>query len=217
MPASSSAPQPGQVWYIQAAERVWGPYPQARLASFVVDRRLTADSLIATHASGPFGPAGRRRELERLFEPFATAPEAPEPTPAPTTLQPMPASPTPAPAAATPAQPRAATFSRKPPQNRVAAGAPLRALVVWADLTSLSSVAFEVALAHHGAFVGVRPGVWLIRSASEAASLRNALSRALTGEDALLVLEAPLERAAWFNLDHEAEWNLRQLWSGGEV
>ena len=111
-------------------------------------------------------------------------------------------------------QPRPIAFSRKPLRRAATAEAPLRALLVWADLTSLDAAAFEAALAGQGMFVGVRPGVWLVRAAGDAATLRNALSRTLTGEDALLVVEAPVERAAWFNLDHEAEWNLRDLWGG---
>jgi hypothetical protein len=42
--------------------------------------------------------------------------------------------------------------------------------------------------------------------------LRNALSRRLRDGDALLVVEAPLERTAWFNLDQVSEQDLRRLW-----
>ena len=266
MAAQPARPEPQGLWYVQAGAKVWGPYPQARLARFVDERRLTAASLIATQPSGPFGPAGRRRELSGLFkppmdeaspappDPFAHGPQdripqdsypqngasqnkaprdqaprdqapqdepsrddvsiAPAPMPEPAAAKPARAVSTglddparPAPPLARLASPPAAV-EPTPVQLTTPAAAPAPAaktLVVWAELSSLTHAAFEDALGQYGAFAGVRLGVWLVRTGMEPAPLRNALSKRLAGEDTLLVIDAPLDRAAWFNLD--------QLWA----
>jgi hypothetical protein len=45
-----------------------------------------------------------------------------------------------------------------------------------------------------------------------AAGFRNVLSRRFRAGDTLLVVEAGLEQAAWFNLDQAEERRLRALW-----
>ncbi len=201
---SNASPRGEPIWYVQATERVWGPYALSRMQSFVAQGRLSPHSLVASQASGPFGPAGRRRELETLFptrppaEPQGAAPVSPTPA---TSLPPTP------PQAAAP-QATTQTLSHM-------AGL-VRPLLVWAALHSLEPQRFEAALAAYGPFQAIRPGLWLVRAAMGPAPLRNALSRRLRGEDALLVVEAPLSGAAWFNLESAAERSLRQLWGGGE-
>jgi len=87
--------------------------------------------------------------------------------------------------------------------------------VVWADLASLSANQFEALMGRYGAVIAIRPAVWLVQARCDAAALRNALSRRLTGADALMIIHAPLDQAAWFNLDSAAERRLRQVWGGG--
>ena len=290
MAEPGAGPQAQTLWYVQAAERVWGPFPQARLSRFVAERRLTPSSLVASQPGGPFGAAGRRSDLAALFEPgdpFHTAspshavardadagapePFAPEPFVHPSSdpcadgataadvdepnsaesataprrgelvpLRPRKSTPRPDEPAVThaatagrqsqplqtqPPQPHPAEITAPAPAPAVsyvsaprleppaAVASPSRALLVSADLSSLSSVAFESALAEQGRFAGVRLDMWLVRTPLDATALRNRLSRRLGAEDTLLVVDAPLDRAAWFNLDPEAEWNLRQLWN----
>jgi hypothetical protein len=86
--------------------------------------------------------------------------------------------------------------------------------LVWAELASLSAEPFEALIARYGAVVAIRPTVWLVQARCDAAALRNALSRRLTGADALIIVHAPLDHAAWFNLDSAAERRLRQVWGG---
>ena len=181
--ASSGEPVRAEpVWYVQAADRVWGPYAQRRLQGFVGEGRLTAQSLVALQPSGPFGPASRRRELQALFT-------------------------------AEPAAPVEEAAAVAPPAR---ASDTVRPLLVWAALASLAPTRFESLLAAYGPFLAIRPGLWLVRAGVGPAALRNALSRRLKTEDALLVVEAPLASAAWFNLEGSAERALRQLWGAGE-
>ena len=60
------------------------------------------------------------------------------------------------------------------------------------------------------------PGLWLVRAKLGPAGLRNALTRRLESEDCVMVIAAPLNQAAWFNLDGETDRTLRQLWMSGE-
>ncbi len=65
-------------WWIEAAGRVWGPYPQGRMEGFVAEGRLTASSLVAEAPEGPFAPAALEEALSGLF----VSPATPAPAPA---------------------------------------------------------------------------------------------------------------------------------------
>jgi hypothetical protein len=223
MAASPSQQTHSPAWYIQAAGRVWGPYPHSRMAEFVGEGRLSPGSLVGAQPGGPFGAAERRRELLDLFAPAmpgtvapASAPQRAEPIRTPVQAErPRPVAPAPTPPTADAdgfddpvAQPR--------PQAPAASQAtvPARAMVVWADLASLTPVRFEAVLAAYGPYTSIRPGLWLVQARMSPSALRNALSRRLRTEDALLVMQAPLEQVAWFNLAPTAERDLRHLWGG---
>jgi len=202
--------QPGAdaepAWYVQAAGQVWGPYSPTRIARFAAEGRVTPESLLGPQIDGPFHPAGRWRNLASLFR--AATRETPksyqhQPAPVPET------EPAPQPA------PRSALLSKPDRSPAPAPGATLRPLLVWADLASLGAGPFQALLARYGEVVAIRPTVWLVQARCDAAHLRNALSRRLTGADALMIVHAPLDHAAWFNLDTAAERRLRQVWGGG--
>ena len=176
-----------RAWYVQAAGRVWGPYPEARLESFVAEGRIAAGTLIAPTADGPFHPAARQARLHRLFG--DDEPEGGEPA----------------------EEPRA----QRPVEAAATAG-PVRPLLVWAQVQGRRAERFEQRLAIHGPFVRIGEALWLVRAREGAAALRNALTRRLEAVDGLMVVEAPLDRAAWFNLDGETDRTLRQLWTNGE-
>jgi hypothetical protein len=229
MAASSSPQTHSPAWYIQAAGRVWGPYPYSRMADFVGEGRLSPSSMVGAQPGGPFGAAERRRELLDLFAPampgaVASAPERAAPERAePERVEPHQAEPQrPQPGAAVhaSAESNAETdwFAEPTPQPAPQSPAanlamvPARAMVVWADLASLTPVRFEAVLAAYGPYSAIRPGLWLVQARMSPSALRNALSRRLRTEDALLVLQAPLEHVAWFNLAPTAERDLRHLW-----
>lgn len=103
------------------------------------------------------------------------------------------------------------------PRPEPAPSGPLRSMLVWAELASTGVEPFEDELSAYGAQVAIRHGLWFVQTRLEPAALRNALSRGLRGDDALLVVEAPLNRTAWFNLGGAAERHLRHIWGGGEA
>jgi hypothetical protein len=169
---------------------------------------VTPESLVAAEIDGPFHPAGRWRCLAPLFSPPNLYHHQPAPIPeAQPVSQPTPSAPSkpemqPAPS------PKLDTPEPSP------STAPTRPLLVCAGLTSLTADLFEALLGRYGAVVAVRPTVWLVQARCDPATLRNAVSRRLTGADALVIVHAPLDQAAWFNLDSAAERRLREVWAG---
>lgn len=94
--------------------------------------------------------------------------------------------------------------------------APSRPLLVWAQLRAQSPERFEAMLGAHGPLVRVAEALWLVRARVGAAGLRNALTRRIAPNEVLMVIEAPLDHAHWFNLDGEIDRALRRLWSAPE-
>ncbi|HTK35043.1 MAG TPA: hypothetical protein VL358_07110 [Caulobacteraceae bacterium] len=182
MAEGDSSVDPPRVWFVQAAGKVWGPYPEARIEAFVAEGRVAAETLLAPAAEGPFHPAGRHGGLHRLFGDDPAVEEA----------------------AAAPEGQAAPAYA---PQ-------PARALMVWTGLKSQGPDRFEQALALHGPFVRIGADLWLVRTRLGPQALRNALTRRLDAADRLIVVEAPLDQVAWFNLDRDADRTLRQLWAG---
>ena len=190
------------MWYVKAAGGVWGPYPEARLVAFVAEGRVSATTPVSPWAAGPFQPAAANAEFHPLFEP---RPPAVAPAPAPT-----------APAPRTVGSAALAV----PPEREVepapallADAGPARPVLVWAQLSAASAPNFLAILGAAGPGVTIRPGLWLVQARTNAATLRNLLSRRLGEADALLVIEAPLDQVAWFNLDPARDRELRRLWS----
>ncbi len=180
------APRPAEradAWFVQAQGRAWGPYSTGRIVRFVDEGRVAASTLLGRSGDGPFAPAAE------LFASLFESVQAVSPPEAPAQAQPRAAAPEAAPLAEA------------------------RALLVCATLASLTAERFEAALAIFGEAEPVRPGVWLLRAAITPSALRNALSRRLSGDDLLLVVEATLAQAAWFNIEGEADRRLRSLWA----
>ncbi len=191
-------------WYVEAAGRVWGPYAEDRIEHFIGEGRVAADTPLAMDREGPFTPAERCGRFKALFpKDRLVLDPAPAPRRPPETERAY--APAPAAAAAAPAgyeAPRA-------PEGEGSA----KALLVWAQLAHPQG--FEAALGAYGPTVRVEKELWLLRARIGSAALRNALSRRLEADDMLMVVEAPLNQAAWFNLDDSVDRALRQLWLGG--
>ena len=87
--------------------------------------------------------------------------------------------------------------------------------VVVAELDDDTRGAFEATLNEFGETEGVTAGVWLLRSGSSAAHLRNELSHLLGRNDKLLIVDASRDRTAWFNLGRDADQRIRKMWARG--
>ncbi len=201
------AASPSHMWYVKAAGGVWGPYPETRIAAFVAERRVSAGTPVSPWATGPFHPAAAATEFKALFEEAATlAPSAPARPPHGGA----------APGLALAAAPEPEVEPAPAPATLADAG-PVRPILVWAQLSAASAANFLAILGAAGPGVTIRPGLWLVQARTNAATLRNLLSRRLGDADALLVIEAPLEQVAWFNLEPARDRELRRLWSASGI
>ena len=200
MAASSS-----HMWYVKAAGGVWGPYPEARIAGFVAEGRVSATTPVSPWAAGPFQPAAANTEFKPLFE----APPSPAARLNPSARG----------VAASAGVALAVPAEREvePAPAVLADPGPARPVLVWAQLSAASAPNFLAILGAAGPGVTIRPGLWLVQARTNAATLRNLLSRRLGEADALLVVEAPLEQVAWFNLEPARDRELRRLWSATGV
>ena len=64
-----------------------------------------------------------------------------------------------------------------------------------------------------GSAYSLLPQVWLLMSEMSVNSIRNLLTPKLGKLDALFVLDATHDKAAWFNFGPEADTRIRKLWS----
>jgi hypothetical protein len=227
---ATAASAPAHMWFVKIGGDVWGPYPQARVAAFAREGRVKPATLLSPFAQGPWAPAADAEEFAAALRPAppaaATLPGATRPHPAPG-VPPGSGPPLSGPArsgAVRPLdfdiverdRPPPPAAGRHPPSAaRAATSGPERAILVFAELTSVAPAAFQAGLGRLGGCAQVRPGLWLLRAPTTAAALRNMLSSRLGAADTLLVVEAPLDQAAWFNLAPSSDRELRRLWSGG--
>lgn len=190
-------------WFVQSAGRVWGPYPEQRIATFVEEGRVAADTLVGQSEAGPFAPAGHQARLAGLFGLSG------QPVPEAEPVRPR------EPTAWRSAERQAAASDPAHAQPRLAAAplAPARPLLVWASLRTVRPERLEELIGAHGPFVRIQNGLWLVRARMGPPALRNVLTRRLAPEDQLMVLAAPLDAVAWFNLEGDTDRTLRQLWA----
>lgn len=176
-------------WFVEAAGRVWGPYPEDRIEHFIAEGRVAPETPLALDRGGPFTPAERCGRFRRLFPKEARASELLRPPRRPAETE------------------RPAGDGRSAPEAE-----PARPILVWAHMARPQG--FEAALGVYGPTVRIERDLWLLRGRVSPAALRNALSRRLEADDMLMVIEAPLAQAAWFNIDDSTDRVLRQLWLG---
>jgi hypothetical protein len=87
-------------------------------------------------------------------------------------------------------------------------------LFIWGDIPSGGGEAFEETLSALGSVARLSQGLWLMRTAQSASSVRAAVAPFLRPGDRLLVADASRNRLAWSNLGMEAESLIRGVWKG---
>lgn len=193
--ALTAAHRDAALWFVRVEGQAYGPYGAARLAAFIEEGRITGTTPLAPSADGPWSKAGEA--LPDLFG--APVPQtgdddtwaeiaddhfAVEPDNAP----------------------RDARTAR----NEHARGAST-ALFVIATPTDGITDAVTLALGGFGEVLEIAPGIWCVRTDSDASRVRTIASRELGRGQRLLVLAASDLDAAWFNLGREADAGLRAM------
>jgi hypothetical protein len=184
----SGSTEPG-VWRVSVGGKVYGPYSQQQMESFVAEGRIAAHSIVAPNDSGPWLAASDDPVLAGLFMRNLN-PEIP--------LQPQPKANVVADSIYT-TDAKATGFN----------------YVVIADIKTRSGYGFERELAKLGGNYRLSMSVFLLHSDFPISMVRNALVQHLGKTDTLLVVEANQSKSAWFNLGMQAEAHIRKIWQRG--
>ncbi len=99
---------------------------------------------------------------------------------------------------------------RTPPEPRRAQG-PLATFFIVADVEKDTLDMVEDLLNTMGPCTYAAHGVWMVRAATTAELIRNTLTKVLTAEDTLIIVDATRDRAAWFNIGQDRDAALRAL------
>ena len=182
-------------WFVNVAGRTYGPYTDGQMASFAAEGRLAPQSMISRADDPTIRMAVEEQSLAHLF------PLQVEPQPEPAPVQPAPR---------VEARPTGG-FGRSR-DDAQKSGERSHVLVV-ADMKSRSINGLEEEIYKLGQACPILPQVWLLRTDQSINTVRNLLVQQLGKLDALFVVDATNNKAAWFNFGPEADARIRRLWS----
>jgi len=207
--------QPTQnTWYVQVNGQAYGPYDAAQMKAFVIEGRVTGQSIISQTAAQGYAQAAQ-------FQSFAVWSgqnvQTVEPRQQAQILRPMsnvsggvlarqmqPVDHAPQAVAPNPAPVQQIQATPSPVANTV--------FVVMAEIRSNNGMQFLQALQNEGVAQRIGDSVWLLRNGSTVEQLRNRLSQALTRDDRLFLLDSFKNETAWFNIGSDMDIRIRELW-----
>ena len=170
-------------WTISVGGRVYGPYSLDQMQGFHAENRLADHSLVARGGEEQFRPAIEDPDLAQLFR---TEPAAPATQPTP---------------------------HRFGARNEPEGDSGPAHFVIIADLKSSSTTALEEEIFSLGTAHRFMPQAWVLSSESSINVVRTALVRKLGKLDALFIVDAAHDKAAWFNFGPESDSRIRRMWS----
>jgi len=179
-------------WIVSVSDRAYGPYTTEQMEGFAAEGRLAASSLIARAGETAFRFAGEEPQFSALFQPSKTAPVA-----GLESLQDK-------------GQPVAQKFGRSDTDTKPGERG---RFVIITDMKSRSIQGVEEEIYKMGSAYSLLPQVWLLISEMSVNAIRNLLTPQLGKLDALFVLDATHDKAAWFNFGPEADTRIRKLWA----
>ncbi|HWA30833.1 MAG TPA: GYF domain-containing protein [Rhizomicrobium sp.] len=180
-------------WIVSVNDRAYGPYTTEQMQGFAAEGRLAAASLIARAGETSFRAAGEEPQFYDLFQPSKMAPAARAESMHPNE-----------PAAAQKFG-RGSDPDAKPSERSH--------FVIIADMKSRSIQGVEEEIYRMGSAYSLLPQVWLLLTDLSVNAVRNLLTPQLGKLDALFVLDATHDKAAWFNFGPEADARIRKLWT----
>lgn len=195
-------PMPDQ-WYVQFDGLSYGPYSHGQMQSFVGEGRVIGSSLISPDPTRGFFEAsafpiygqwaGQAQQLAQQ-----------------THMQPI------------MGQTGHMQVNHQEPVSMAVghpyATAELQApvptvLLVMAEIRSAQGMPFLQTLQTHGTAQRIGDTVWLLRGSVTADTLRSSLSRTLSKQDRLFILDSFHNKTAWFNIGADMDQRIRELWS----
>jgi len=178
-------------WYVQIEGQVYGPYTHALMTDYVNEGRIIEGSLITADPAQGFVEAQRYSQfnewrMAQVQQPAQMAAGAELYTPQLTS-------------AAQVTQTQAATHPT--------------VFTIMAEIRSGQSMGFLQTLQSFGPAQRIGDTVWIVKSATNATALRNALSQQLTREDRLFIVDSFANETAWFNIGADMDSRIRDLWA----
>jgi hypothetical protein len=203
-------------WLLKYGDRVYGPYSNDAMRSYIAEGRIVAQSLIAPEGTLPGADSWQTASATAPFaEFFGRAVPTPAAVPAAT------------PAPAAPAQAREPAPSQSPavtqPAGRQTYGSgkgqtdrrrqPETAnFVIVMDIKARYAGPLEQAIMSLGPAYKLAPNVWCVNTNATAAGLLNDLSVHIGKTDSMFIVDATRDRTAWHNLGPETDAKIRRVW-----
>lgn len=182
-------------WYVQLEGQVYGPYTHALMTDYVHEGRIVESSLITADPAQGFVEAKRYAQFAewgqaqvQLQAQLAAGAEL-----------------------YTPQLTSTAPVVQTHMQNQAAAHPTV--FTIMAEIRSGQSMGFLQALQNFGPAQRIGDTVWIVKSATNATALRNALSQQLTREDRLFIVDSFANETAWFNIGADMDSRIRDLWT----
>jgi GYF domain 2 len=183
-------------WIVNVAGRAYGPYTDAQMQAFSSEGRLAPQSLVARNGDTQFRAAADEPALAALFG-LHKMPDPPNPAPAATVT---PIKPADAPSA----------FGQKDDPAKPGERAHI---IIIADMKSRSIDGLEEEIYKLGPAFAFLPQAWLLSTDMSVNAIRNLLVQQLGKLDALFLVDATRDKAAWFNFGPEADTRIRRNWA----
>lgn len=180
------------VWTVQVAGQIYGPYPLDHMKAFIAEGRIVAKSLVAYGSDTQFHPAGDDLVLRSLLARSASSEAEIEFQPAPQAMD--------------------EAFV----ESLHSTEADTRAhVLIFTDINSRSTSAIEDAIYALGPAFPVLPQVWFVKTNESVQGIRKVLAQRLGTLDALLVVDATNDKIAWTNISLDKESRIRRMWDTG--
>jgi hypothetical protein len=172
-------------WTISVGGRVYGPYSIEQMRGFHAEGRLADHSLVARAGEDQFHAANEDPALALLFLPQAAAPAVlPE----------------------APAVPHKFGAETETTGERTH-------YVIIADMKTRSITGLEEEIFNLGPAHRFMPQAWVLSSEVGINTIRHALVQKLGKIDALFIVDAAHDKAAWFNFGPENDARVRRMWT----
>lgn len=198
-------------WLLKYGDRVYGPYGDDAMRSYIAEGRIVAQSLIAPEGTLPGADAWQPAAATAPYaEFFGRAVPKPAATPTPASTPSPAATREPAPAAATP-QGRSPYGSAKGQVDRRRQPETANFVVVM-DIKARYAGQLEQAIMSLGPAYKLAPNVWCVNTNGTAAGLLNDLSVHIGKTDSMFIVDATRDRTAWHNLGPETDAKIRRVW-----
>ena len=212
-------------WYVNVKNQAYGPYSDDQMRGFVVEGRVTTNSLISNAPANGFYSAGdydafnlwcgQQATLQPLFA-VGGASTGAHAVPAPQYEQQA------APIAQAVAQqatrhdtPVSASSVSQPIQSTTNSKSCV--FLIMAEIRSDGEMAFLQTMQSFGQAERIGDTVWLVRSPRTVEQIRNTLSQTLNQQDRLFILDSKASKTAWFNIGADLDHRIRELWDEDEA